>query len=91
MDPESSAPTFVALTAAEDALIVINLREIVMLHDLTKDAVTLEMSNGKTVTIYGRPAVGMLFGHLAGQTVILGGGSFTEMVEKIAVENNIKD
>jgi hypothetical protein len=87
MDLEKSMPTFVAFTD-KDALVFINLRHIALLHDRREESITLEMSNGKTITIHGQPAVAMLPGHLIDQTALLGGGSLAEILRKMDATNS---
>ena len=52
MEPGSAAPLFIYLQFDEGE-ILLNLRQIVQVHSMTGDQITLEMSNGKSVTIHG--------------------------------------
>ncbi len=56
MKSDSDNPLFIYLSFDEGE-VLLNLRHIVQVHSITQDELTLEMSDGKTITVHGSESV----------------------------------
>jgi hypothetical protein len=56
MESEAASPLFVYLSFREGE-VLLNLNQIVLARDISGEEITLELSNGRNVTIHGEDAV----------------------------------
>ena len=79
MEPESANPLFIYLTFQEGE-VLLNLNQIVMVRDIGTEEITLEMSNGKTVTVHGSEPVARIAGLLGQYAMIPEGVPLAEFI-----------
>jgi hypothetical protein len=69
MDSESASQLFIYLSFQEGE-VLLNLNQIVFVRDISDEQITLDLSNGREVTIHGESAVTRVIGLLAKYSAI---------------------
>ena len=79
MESESANPLFIYLSFREGE-VLINLNQIAMVRDIKDEELTLEMTNGKLVTVHGSEPVTRMIGLLAQYSMVPEGVPLAEFI-----------
>jgi hypothetical protein len=78
--------TFVQIDTTEGP-IILNLRQIVAVHDFSGDGATFRMSDGCNFHIHGADKVARIVGYIARETITVNGKPLTELIKDMCAED----